>query len=113
MGAVRTHKTKNERKNAHRIPSFVFRQDGYELSGEIPLNDYYSSKNRQKKEKSPKNLDIIAKTLYNRREICPIGQKEEEKWLIFARAAANPCPSAVPAPVEERLNESTRTGTPA
>ena len=35
MGAVRTHKQKNERNAPIRFPSFVYRQDGYELSYEV------------------------------------------------------------------------------
>ena len=35
MGAARTHPTKNERKAPICFPSFVYRQDGHELSYEI------------------------------------------------------------------------------
>jgi hypothetical protein len=35
MGAVRTHKTKNERNAPIKFPSFVYRQDGHELSYEL------------------------------------------------------------------------------
>jgi hypothetical protein len=35
MGAERTHPIKNERNCAHQFPSFVYRQDGHELSSSI------------------------------------------------------------------------------
>ena len=34
VGAIRTHKTEDERTAPIRFPSFVYRQDGYELSYE-------------------------------------------------------------------------------
>ena len=35
MGAVRTHPNKKQAQCAHQFPSFVYRQDGHELSYEI------------------------------------------------------------------------------